>query len=197
MSNLEHFLRWLVGMARPETQTTQAERDCLAAHAAGKQSIAEIGVWHGVTTCQLRAVMAHFGTLFAVDPYPVGRLGFSIPRFIAHHECSKVAGGQIVWIRARGVQASERFQRAGVRLDFVFIDGDHSYEGLEGDWTSLTPLISEGGIVALHDSRSYADRQIDDSGSVLYTKSVVLKDSRFEVIQVVDSLTLLRRARIP
>src|SRR3954466_9025749 len=74
-----HFARWFVGLAGPETQTTVAERDCLCRYAAGCRRVVEIGVWHGVTTCRLRGQMAADRILYAVDPYPVGRLGVSLP----------------------------------------------------------------------------------------------------------------------
>lgn len=38
MSVLIHFLKWQLGLAHAETQTTQAERERLAEHAAGKRA---------------------------------------------------------------------------------------------------------------------------------------------------------------
>jgi predicted O-methyltransferase YrrM len=191
---LTHFLLWQLGLARAETQTTQAERDCLARQAAGKRRLAEIGVWHGVTTSRLRAAMAPDGVLFAVDPYPVGRLRFSAQRYIAHREVARVKNGTVRWIRATGAESGQA--HAALKdspVDFVFIDGDHSYDGLMGDWEAWSGLVSPGGIVALHDSRSTPERDIEDAGSVRYTKDVILKDARFAVIEAVDSLTILRR----
>ena len=37
------------------------------------------------------------------------------------------------------------------RLDFLFIDGDHTYEGVKKDFMMYSPLIRKGGIVAFHD----------------------------------------------
>jgi predicted O-methyltransferase YrrM len=39
----------------------------------------------------------------------------------------------------------------GNRLDVLFIDGDHSYEGVRADFEQYAPLVRPGGIVALHD----------------------------------------------
>jgi hypothetical protein len=78
-------------------------------------------------------------------------------------------------------------------VDFAFIDGDHSYEGLRGDWEAWSALVAEGGVVALHDSRSCDARRIDDAGSVRFTAEVIARDSRFEVLEEVDTLTVLRR----
>src|SRR5262249_1592469 len=67
MSALGLFVRWWLGLASPETQTTDAERDCIARYAGGCKAVAEIGVWHGVTTCRLLQAMDPAGTLWAVD----------------------------------------------------------------------------------------------------------------------------------
>jgi predicted O-methyltransferase YrrM len=40
---------------------------------------------------------------------------------------------------------------AGEKLDVLFIDGDHSYEGIRADFERYAPLVREGGIIALHD----------------------------------------------
>lgn len=36
-------------------------------------------------------------------------------------------------------------------IDFLFIDGDHSYEGVRADWELYSPLVRPGGLVAFHD----------------------------------------------
>ena len=42
----------------------------------------------------------------------------------------------------------------GRRIDFLFVDGDHSYEGVRRDFELYTPFVRSGGIVALHDIAS-------------------------------------------
>jgi predicted O-methyltransferase YrrM len=187
-----HFALWNVGLAHAETQTTKAERDCLARHATGKKRLAEIGVWHGVTTCRLRKAMASSATLFAIDPYPAGRLGFSTQYVIGHREVSKIPNGTLTWRRQTGAEAA-RDLNGSEPFDFVFVDGDHSYEGLQADWTGWRALLASGGIAALHDSRSTPERPIDDAGSVRFTREVILRDRCFEVVDTVHSLTVLRR----
>lgn len=50
------------------------------------------------------------------------------------------------------------------RLDFAFVDGDHSYRGLRQDIFLVTPLLREGAILALHDTAAVWDckRVFDD-----------------------------------
>jgi cephalosporin hydroxylase len=46
-------------------------------------------------------------------------------------------------------------QRAGEQfpsgVDFLFIDGDHSYEGVKKDFELYSPLVRPGGLIAFHD----------------------------------------------
>jgi predicted O-methyltransferase YrrM len=191
---LGHLLLWRLGLARAETQTTEAERDCLARHASGKRMLAEIGVYHGVTTCRLRKSMDSSGVLIAIDPYPKQRLGFSAQKMVAHGEVSRIKGGTVKWIRKIGAETARELNLNGSqKFDFVFIDGDHSWEGLQADWEGWGRLIAPGGVVGLHDSRSSPSRQIEDTGSVLFTREVITRDPDFEVVEAVDSLTVLRR----
>ncbi|MFW9895921.1 MAG: CmcI family methyltransferase [Candidatus Thorarchaeota archaeon] len=37
------------------------------------------------------------------------------------------------------------------KVDFLFIDGDHTYEGVKMDFEMYSGLVREGGIIALHD----------------------------------------------
>ena len=37
------------------------------------------------------------------------------------------------------------------KLDFLFIDGDHSYDGVKRDFEMYSPLVRAGGVIAFHD----------------------------------------------
>lgn len=37
------------------------------------------------------------------------------------------------------------------RIDLLFIDGDHSYEGVRADWEAYAGLLRPGSVVAFHD----------------------------------------------
>ena len=40
---------------------------------------------------------------------------------------------------------------AGQQIDFLFVDGDHTYEGVKQDFELYGPLVRPGGIIAFHD----------------------------------------------
>ena len=37
------------------------------------------------------------------------------------------------------------------QIDFLFIDGDHRYNGVKKDFEMYHPLVNENGIIAFHD----------------------------------------------
>jgi predicted O-methyltransferase YrrM len=39
----------------------------------------------------------------------------------------------------------------GNPLDFLFIDGDHSYSGVRQDWQMYSPFVTAGSLIAFHD----------------------------------------------
>src|SRR5580704_1996245 len=122
MRVIAHLLLWEAGLAKAETQTTDAERECLARHAAGRRCVVEIGVWHGVTTALLRRGMSPDGVLYGVDPYPDGRLGFNAQRLIARRVVAKVSNGSMRWVRAMSVETAHAHASSGAECpDFIFI----------------------------------------------------------------------------
>jgi predicted O-methyltransferase YrrM len=189
-----HFARWLVGLDHPHSQTNERERASLIRHATGRRKLVEIGVWEGLTTTGLRQAMLPDAELLCVDPYPIGRLGFSTQQIIARRELSRIPNGSIRWIRATGADAGHAYALSTEGpVDFVFIDGDHTYEGIRNDWTVWSKLVAIGGIVALHDSRSSPERNIEEAGSVAFTRDVIHKDSRYRLLEEVDTLTVVQR----
>jgi predicted O-methyltransferase YrrM len=49
----------------------------------------------------------------------------------------------------------------GKPVDLLFIDGDHTYEGVKKDWEMYSPLVRQGGMIAFHDiAGNYEDTQV-------------------------------------
>ena len=192
MLNSVHYIQYLLGLAPALTNTTEAERACLRRHALGKRRLVEIGVWHGVNTRAFREAMSADGVLLAVDPFRrswFGIRGYGWARRIAHHEVSQCCNGRVLWIERPGAEAPVQDElKSYLPVDFIFIDGNHSYEGLRGDWLAWKNHVAAGGVVALHDSRGR-----NNCGSERFTRDVIRLDPGFEWLEEVDSLTVLRR----
>lgn len=56
-------------------------------------------------------------------------------------------------IKATSVDAYyDFFVRQDIKIDLLFIDGDHSYEGVKQDFELYSKLLSENGVIVLHDT---------------------------------------------
>jgi len=44
------------------------------------------------------------------------------------------------------------FVKQDIQIDFLFIDGDHSYEGVKIDFDLYSNILSDRGIIAIHDT---------------------------------------------
>ena len=57
--------------------------------------------------------------------------------------------------------ADVRGHLEGDAVDFLFIDGDHSYETVRSDYERFGALVGPGGLIAMHDI--IADRNVPAS----------------------------------
>jgi hypothetical protein len=47
-----------------------------------------------------------------------------------------------------------------IKIDLLFIDGDHSYEGVKQDFDLYSQILSENGIIIIHDTDSEYERTL-------------------------------------
>lgn len=72
----------------------------------------------------------------------------------------------------------------GRSVDLLFIDGDHSLEGVTRDWLDYGPLVREGGLVAFHD---IVDHRRDDVGVHLLWQEISRGYVHHELVEPGDS----------
>lgn len=100
-----------------------------------KGNVLEIGVDIGnSTTALLLGVQEKGGTLYSVDIRP---------------ECGVVYNGHPQW-QFRCTDSSQGLQNF-LNIDVLYIDGDHTYDGLMADFRCYMPCVKQGGIVLVHD----------------------------------------------
>jgi predicted O-methyltransferase YrrM len=181
-----------IGTDVPHSQTTQTERAALSKYARGKRRGVEIGVHEGVTTCLIAEQFEKDGILFSIDPFLKGRLGICWSKLIAR----KMIRDSKLQSRVRLIEKYS-YEAVGYltgQFDFVFLDGDHSLAGIERDWNDWSGRIPPGGIMAVHDSLPIAANvPVTPLGSVAYFENQIRHDERFEIIEQIDSLSVLRR----
>lgn len=193
-NSLLHYLRFLLGLEQPQTQTTTAEQAILARWSQGVNAVVEIGVFEGFNTALLAKNMAPSGIIFGIDPFFRGRMGVSWQKLIATTYLKR----QGVFGKTKIIQkfSHEALTHIHIMPDFIFIDGDHSWKGIQSDWTIFSEVLKTDGIIALHDTSVPLHEPWKASmDSVRFFREVILKDNRFEVIETVDSLNILKKCR--
>lgn len=72
---------------------------------------------------------------------------------------------------------------AGDPIDFLFIDGDHTYKGVKKDWEMYSPLVADGGMIAFHDIATHTDREVSCHVDEFWTElkpSVIFTEIYYE-----------------
>src|SRR5260370_1087490 len=115
----------------------------------------EIGTNYGGTLLLLCALSAPKAKIISVD-LPSGPFGGGYPKrkmpifrqFPRH-------GQKLHLLRAdsHAAETKEQVSRLleGERLDYLFIDADHTYDGVRRDFEMYAPLVRSGGMIAFHD----------------------------------------------
>jgi len=115
----------------------------------------EIGTNYGGTLFLLCAVSPPRAKVISVD-LPFGPFGGGYPaRKIPIFRRFPMSGQELHLIRADSHLAETKGKVLRLlqdeRLDFVFIDADHTYAGVSRDFEMYGPLVRSGGMVAFHD----------------------------------------------
>lgn len=93
------------------------------------------------------------GKLFAIDPH--SQTDWNDENAVDSYEAMRKnlrfvgVSHRVEIIRKLSADAAKGWNRP---IDLIFIDGDHSYEGVRADWELFLPHMSPFGLVAFHDS---------------------------------------------
>jgi predicted O-methyltransferase YrrM len=117
--------------------------------------ILEIGTARGGTLYLWTQAAASDATIISID-LPMGRFGGSyaesrIPFYRAFSRPHQTM--HLLREDSHAPKTLTQVQHLLARqpIDFAFIDGDHTYEGVKADFLSYGPLVRPGGLIAFHD----------------------------------------------
>lgn len=106
----------------------------------------EIGISDGGTTLLLADLVGNVGMVYALD------ICFSRKKYSGlklSNRITEIEGDS----HSQDIKDNVYRTIGSGSLGFLFIDGDHSHEGVKDDFNSYSPLVSKGGWIALHDIR--------------------------------------------
>jgi predicted O-methyltransferase YrrM len=119
------------------------------------RTILEIGTANGGSLFLVSQVAAPDAHVISVD-LPHGEFGGGYPAWkIPLYRSFRRPAQRLDLVRgdshSTATLAGVRARLRGAPLDFLFIDGDHTYEGVRQDFETYGPLVRPGGLVAFHD----------------------------------------------
>ncbi len=154
---------------REDKWTQDEELEWLASQAASSSVIVELGEWQGRSTQAM--CRSTFGTVFGVDCWPGGSsyqlAGDEATRLAIKENCRDslrpyLDSGGLVILEMDTVAAAtfwaEHLQFF-VLPDMIFIDADHTFEGVTNDIKAWLPLLRKGGLICGHDIDQFAVEQ--------------------------------------
>lgn len=142
--------------------------------------IVEIGSYLGASSCFLAEGLPKDSILYCIDTWQNDAMTEgerdTFEEFIHNTSSFKE---KIIPIRGMSHNMIGTIKgKTNNRIDMLFIDGDHSYEGVKKDWDLYSPLLKSGSIVVFHDI-GWADgvkKVVRED-----VKPLISKDSNFEL----------------
>jgi predicted O-methyltransferase YrrM len=119
------------------------------------ETCVEIGSANGASTCHIGLALRKNvrGKLYAIDPHlPTdwNDLG-AVESLPALRRNLRLCGieAYVEIVRATSREAAHGWNRP---IDLLFIDGDHTYDGVKNDWVLFSPHLSPFGVAVFHDA---------------------------------------------
>lgn len=115
----------------------------------------EIGTMNGGTLFLYARIAAEDAKLLSVD-LPWARYGYGYPKYKVPLYRTFVRPSQTLHLLRANSHENPTLEKVKELLDtqtidFLFLDGDHTYQGIRQDFEMYSPLMTKGGIVGFHD----------------------------------------------
>lgn len=135
----------------PATRVSREQGELLAAlHERLRPTVSiEVGMAYGYSTLFIADAMHEhgYGRHFAIDPFQRGHW-----HGIALAALERLDfGHRVRHVNDYSLPALVRMHEQGVRADYVFIDGMHTFDGAFVDFVCADRLLNVGGIIVLDD----------------------------------------------
>jgi len=150
-----------------ENEQAEGLRDLIADLPEGI-TMAEVGCYRGESTLMFMQ-SGKVKKLYAIDTWPPGQFE------IAEREFNeKLAGYNVVKLKMTMEEAVKYLPK----LDFIYIDADHSYEWVTKDIIASLKVIKLGGLIGGHDyADNYSTRVVKAVNQILRLPDKLYKDT--------------------
>ena len=145
----------LVGLIKPSQVYREISQLLKLVDRIKPRVVLEIGTANGGTLFLFSRVASEDATIISID-LPGGRFGGGYRKWREPLYRSFALLGQQIYLLREDSHKTETLEQVesilqGRKVDFLFIDGDHTYEGVKKDFEMYSPLVGQGGMIAFHD----------------------------------------------
>lgn len=174
------------GMLRPFQNKNELLRFIERVAAIKPKAVLEIGTARGGSLFLLSCVADRNAILVSID-LPAGLYGGGYPAWkslIFHRFVGRTQTLHLIRGDSHNESTYNRAVKAlnGLLVDLLFIDGDHSYEGVKTDFLRYRNLVRPGGLIAFHD---ILESKIDKDVTVAPLWQEIVRE--FDTEEIVDS----------
>jgi hypothetical protein len=190
--NTLHLLKCILNIEQPITQTSANEQKSMLKYVQHANAIAEIGVFEGFNTRNFALNSPGDAVIYAIDPFIKGFFGLCYGKLIAQNDWKK----NKIKNKIKVVQGLSWDVASFIRepLDFIFIDGDHSFDAVTKDFELYSQKLSPTGTIAFHDSRIFPKGWTGlEWEPVQFIDKVIRQDKGWEIVEETDSIVFIQR----
>lgn len=112
--------------------------------------VVEIGSEYGGTLYHWLSRAQTGATVVSIDLYTAAVVPMQ-PDEVWRSWCPEGVDFHILWGDSQTDEMEGRLKEIIPEIDFLFIDGDHTYQGVKNDFMRYGPMVRPGGIIAFHD----------------------------------------------
>lgn len=191
-----------LGLIPPRVMHTQREAAVLAGLARSARRVVELGVYEGSSALVFLDALPGGAELDLIDPFidetgwtmRAGWHGVPFATRAVIRRARSHSGVRVHWHLDRSQDVGRRW--TGGQVDLVFVDGDHSPDGVRGDWEAWHRHVRPGGAMAFHDARLEEPGGSGGPGpsSVVNELFRAHPASGWQITAEVDSLVVVQRA---
>lgn len=154
----------------------------------------EIGSFLGASSCFIANAISENSKLICIDTWGNQNMKYdkndtdaeerdTYNEFIVN---TKKYRRKITEIRKWSSDAIEDIKNITNQIDFLFIDGDHNYEGVKVDWDLYKPLLRDGSLIAFHDTGWAEGVQKVIYENVIGISDLVIKLPNLEIYRIIN-----------
>ena len=145
----------LMGLIKPAQVYSEISQLLKLVDRIKPRVVLEIGTANGGTLFLFSRVASEDATIISID-LPGGRFGGGYRKWREPLYRSFALLSQKIYLLRGDSHKTETLEQVelvlqGRKVDFLFIDGDHTYEGVKRDFEMYSPLVGQGGMIAFHD----------------------------------------------